>query len=114
MKPCGIRIWTNQLQQTKDFYTKTLPFEIKVDGSKDGWFVVGTPTIDLIIELDDGAESSRYLGASFQVEDIHDTYRELCEKGVEFNGAPKQQEWGGWLVGFKDNTGNVWTVVQNG
>ena len=46
--------------------------------------------------------------------DIQSTYRELKEKGVEFVSTPEQQEWGGWLVDFKDTTGNTLTFVQNG
>jgi len=113
MKPCGIRIWTDQLEKTRAFYTETLPFEVKIDGSEDGWIIVGTPTIDLILENDDGSESSRYIGLSFWVEDIEATYRDLKAKKVEFVSRPTEQEWGGWLADFKDCTGNVLTLVQN-
>lgn len=114
MKPCAVRIWTDKLEETCAFYTETLPFEVKIDGSKDGWIIIGTPTIDLILEKDDGDWSTRYTGLSFWIDDIQSTYQELKAKGVEFTSEPKQQDWGGWLVDFKDNTGNTLTFVQNG
>lgn len=113
MKPCGIRIWTDKLEESRAFYTETLPFKVNVDGSDQGWIIIGTPSIDLILEADAGAESSRYIGLSFWVDDIQATYGELTEKGVEFVSEPKQQEWGGWLADFKDCTGNTLTLVQN-
>lgn len=114
MKPCGVRIWTDRLPESRDFYTQTLPFEIKFDGFEDGWVIIGTPTIDLILEADDGIESSRYVGLSFRVDDIQHSYMELQSKGVEFVNPPVKQEWGGWLADFKDCTGNVLTLVQDG
>ena len=113
MKPCGFRIWTDDLAASRAFYTGVLPFQVKVDGFDQGWVIVGTPTIDLILESDDGAESSRYTGLSFWVDDIHATHRDLSGKGVHFVSDPQQQEWGGWLVDFKDCTGNTLTLVQN-
>ena len=113
MNPCGVRIWTDKLEETRAFYTETLPFEVKIDGAEQGWIIVGTPSIDLILEADDGRSSSRYIGLSFWVDDIQETYRELSEKGVQFVDPPTKQEWGGWLADFKDCTGNTLTLVQN-
>lgn len=113
MKPCAARIWTDSLEKSLQFYTEVLPFSVKIDGSKDGWIIVGTPSIDLILESDDGEWSSRYIGLSFWVDDIQQTYAELSEKGVEFVVPPKRQDWGGWLADFKDCTGNTLTLVQN-
>ena len=114
MKPCAVRIWTDQLEETRKFYTEILPFEVTIDGSKDGWIIIGTPSIDLILENDDGKWASRYTGLSFWVDNIQETYEELSAKGVEFVAPPKQQDWGGWLADFKDCTGNTLTFVQNG
>ena len=113
MKPCAVRIWTDNLEKTRAFYTETLPFEMKFDGADQGWIIVETPSIDLILEADDGGSGSRYVGLSFWVDDIQETYRELSGKGVEFVDQPRKQEWGGWLADFKDCTGNTLTLVQN-
>ncbi|MDA7922013.1 VOC family protein [Verrucomicrobiales bacterium] len=113
MKPCGLRIWTNRLAESRAFYTEILPFKVNFGGSDQGWIIIGTPSIDLILESDEGAESSRYTGLSFWVDDIQTTYRDLSEKGVEFVSPPQKQEWGGWLADFRDCTGNTLTLVQN-
>lgn len=113
MRPCAVRIWTNRLEKSLRFYTEILPFSIKIDGSEDGWIIIGTPSIDLILEADDGEWSARYIGLSFWVDDIRQTHVALCDQGVEFVAPPKQQDWGGWLADFKDCTGNILTLVQN-
>lgn len=113
MRPCGLRIWTNKLEESRAFYTETLPFKVNFDGSDQGWIIIGTPSIDLILEANDGSESSRNTGLSFLVDDIQATHRDLTDKGVEFVSAPQQQDWGGWLADFKDCTGNTLTLVQN-
>ena len=54
MKPCGVRIWTDKLAESRRFYSEVLPFEMKIDGESDGYVIIGTPSIDLILEADDG------------------------------------------------------------
>ncbi len=113
MKPCGIRIWTNDLVKSRAFYSEVLPFEVKIDGAEDGYVIIGTDSIDLILGNDDGEWSARHTGLSFWVDDIQASYREMASKGVAFVGEPEQQFWGGWLVDFKDCSGNTLTLVQN-
>ncbi|MEM9282804.1 MAG: VOC family protein [Verrucomicrobiota bacterium] len=113
MKPCGVRIWTDDLAKSRAFYTEVLPFKVNVDGMADGFVIIGTDSIDLILEADDGGWSARHTALSFWVDDIHATTDELKEKGVEFVSGPEQQFWGGWLADFKDCTGNTLTLVQN-
>jgi catechol 2,3-dioxygenase-like lactoylglutathione lyase family enzyme len=43
---------------------------------------------------------------SFVVEDVDAIYNDLKAKGIEFNGAPADQDWGARLVGLKDPDGN--------
>lgn len=113
MKPCGVRIWTDDLAASRAFYTEVLPFSVKIDGLEGGYVIVATDSIDLILEKDHGEWSSRHTALSFWVDDIHEQYRNLVEKGVEFVAPPEQQFWGGWLADFRDCTGNILTLVQN-
>ena len=113
MKPCGVRIWTDRLEESRDFYTKTLPFQVNFDGSDQGWIIIGTETIDLILEKDEGEWVGRFTALSLFVDDIHATVDELREEEVEIVSGPSQQEWGGGLCDFKDNVGNTLTLVQN-
>lgn len=113
MKPCGVRIWTEDLAESRAFYTEVLPFTVKVDGEKDGFVIIGTPSIDLLLEADDGTWTGRHTALSFWVDDIQASHKELTGKGVEFVSGPEQQFWGGWLADFKDCSGNILTLVQN-
>ncbi len=113
MKPCAVRIWTDRLEESRDFYTKVLPFVVKVDGTADGWIILGTDSIDLILERDGGDWSARYTALSLWVDDIHETVRQLRNRGVNIVSGPTRQDWGGWLCDFQDNTGNTLTLVQN-
>ncbi len=113
MKPCGVRIWTDKLAESRQFYSQVLPFEVKIDGEGDGYVIIGTQSVDLILESDEGEWVGRHTALSFWVDDIHESHRELTGKGVEFVSGPEQQFWGGWLADFKDNVGNVLTLVQN-
>jgi predicted enzyme related to lactoylglutathione lyase len=113
MKPCAVRIWTDDLDKSRAFYTGALPFEVKIDGADDGYIIIGTPSIDLLLEADDGEWVGRHTALSLWVDDIQETWKEMTARGVEFVEEPQQQFWGGWLADFKDCTGNVLTLVQN-
>jgi catechol 2,3-dioxygenase-like lactoylglutathione lyase family enzyme len=50
---------------------------------------------------------------SFTVDDVDATYRELRERGVDFDGEPATaEEWGIRIVGFHDPEGNSLFLVQ--
>ena len=42
---------------------------------------------------------------------IHETYKELAKRGVEFDSPPTKQPWGGVLAHFRDPDGNVITLL---
>ena len=67
----------------------------------------------LVNEDDAQAQSfvGRFVGISLQVDDIDVIYQELTEKGVEFEGPPAKQPWGGVLAHFKDPDGNTITLL---
>jgi predicted enzyme related to lactoylglutathione lyase len=48
---------------------------------------------------------------SLQVDDIDVLYQELTDKGVEFEGPPAEQPWGGVLAHFKDPDGDTITLL---
>jgi predicted enzyme related to lactoylglutathione lyase len=54
----------------------------------------------------------RFTGVSFAVEDIKATYKDLKAKGVDFEGKPEMEEWGGALAHFRDPANNVFTLIQ--
>ncbi|MCH8981102.1 VOC family protein [candidate division KSB1 bacterium] len=54
----------------------------------------------------------RFVGVSFAVSDIAETYRKLQGKGVEFTHPPERQFWGGLMIHFRDPDGNILTLLQ--
>ncbi|NRB75919.1 MAG: hypothetical protein HRU46_16285 [Verrucomicrobiales bacterium] len=64
MKPCGVCTGTTDLEKSRLFYTEVLPFTVKVDGIDDGFIIIGTESIDLILEADDGEWSARHTALS--------------------------------------------------
>ena len=46
-----------------------------------------------------------FFNGSFACDDVEATYRQLSEKGVEFESPPKKEPWGTYAI-FKDPDGN--------
>ncbi len=115
MKLNCVRVFVDDPEVARRFYRDVLGFTIKWDGGSAMGFDVG---IELIIEsvdadapADDRALVGRFVGCSFDVDDIDASYESLSAKGVEFTGPPERQPWGGWLAHFEDGNGNILTLV---
>ncbi|WP_038012827.1 VOC family protein [Terasakiella pusilla] len=112
----AIRIFSDDFQTTKDFFVDALGFVIGFEG--EGVVVYDLPGTKLILEEVDLSEPEaagmvgRFTGVSFAVEDIKATYKDLKAKGVDFEGKPEMEEWGGALAHFRDPANNVFTLIQ--
>lgn len=112
----AIRIFSDDFQTTKDFFVDALGFVIGFEG--EGVVVYDLPGTKLILEEVDLSEPEaagmvgRFTGVSFAVEDIKATYKALKAKGVDFEGKPEMEEWGGALAHFRDPANNVFTLIQ--
>ena len=113
------------------FYTEKLGMEVKTDArmGEFRWLTVtpkGQPDLELVLMKvapspmmdEETAATVRKLvekgalGAGvLETDDIHRTYRELREKGVEFMGEPQQRPYGIEAL-LKDDSGNWFSVVQ--
>ena len=112
----AIRIFSDDFQTTKDFFVDALGFVIGFEG--EGVVVYDLPGTKLILEEVALSEPEaagmvgRFTGVSFAVEDIKATYKDLKAKGVDFEGKPEMEEWGGALAHFRDPANNVFTLIQ--
>jgi predicted enzyme related to lactoylglutathione lyase len=102
-----------------DFYTEKLGFTIITDqpfSEKQRWIELRIPKAETRVTLftPDGFEGrvGSFLGISFDCEDVEQTYRELSAKGVPFNGPPKEEPWGVFVV-FKDSEGNSFVLSSS-
>lgn len=104
----------------KRFWTETMGFELVGDQpmGEDGsrWIEVRAPgdTVELILYSPTFDESrvGSLNAPLFSCDDIQATHRELSGRGVEFEDAPTQRQWG-WWASFKDSDGNLYGLGQD-
>ena len=103
------------------WYRATLGFEVVVDGGPGGIWFIGPPGGGATIELIPASDAPRAERArndagwshlAFTVADFEAARRALAEKGVTFQGEPRQLDDGGWIGFFPDGEGNVLQLVQ--
>ena len=95
-----------------DFYTEKLGFTIITDqpfDEKQRWIELRVPKAETRVVLFTTDEEAKRIGTmmnlTYECDDIDATYRELQQRGVEFEGPPQKQPWGTYAM-FKDSEGN--------
>ncbi len=117
-----VRVFVSDWDRALRFYTETLGIPTAFRSDEMGWAQLDTGEANLALERvepsssppypgAEGALVGRFLGVSLTVSDIDKTYRDLCERGVEFLGPPERMPWGGVLAHFSDPDGNVLTLL---
>ena len=116
MRLYGIRIFVADFDEARRFYGETL--ELRENWATPGAGVAGydLESGELIVERqdidgDDADLVGRFVGISIAVDDIEAVYDRLTGRGVEFQGPPEKQFWGGTLAHFKDPAGNILTLL---
>jgi catechol 2,3-dioxygenase-like lactoylglutathione lyase family enzyme len=124
-------VWCLDQDEAKAFYTEKLGFEVREDMALEGfrWLTVapqGQPDLELVLMpvragqmmTEENATQLRSLVQQgllgpgvFQTADCRATYRELKSRGVEFLGEPAERPYGIEVM-MKDNSGNIYSVVQ--
>lgn len=115
---------SNQKKALK-FYTKTLGFKVRLHMKEINWVEVapGEEGTSLSLVQPDpkwGKEMHDELkkhigeetGVIFRTNDIKGDHNRLRKKGVIFTQAPRKEDWGGSIAGFKDPDGNKFSMVQ--
>ena len=113
------RVFVNDIDIARHFYSSKLGLPLKADGGQHGYCVFKAGNTELVIEVvaDDAPEEDRVLvgrftGLSFNVKDIIEKHRQLVALGVTFTGAPERLFWGGILATLQDPSGNELQIVQ--
>lgn len=98
------------------FYTEKLGFKVATDqqmGPGKRWVELrlGKAETRLVLFTMDGEEGriGTQMNCSLGCDDVDATYRQLSERGVEFDGPPKKQPWGSYVI-MKDSEGNSFVV----
>lgn len=98
------------------FYTNKLGFRIRTDqpfDDKQRWIELSIPGAETLVVLftPDG-HANRVGGfspATFYCDNVDRTYKELVDKGVEFDAPPTKQPWGHFTK-FRDPDGNQFVL----
>ena len=129
-----VQVWVHDQDEALAFYTDKLGLELREDVTVPEmgnfrWLSVGVPGQDdvaivlmaipgpPVFEEETRAQIHALLakGASgglfFATDDIHGTYEELKNRGVEFTQEPTEQPYG-VDAGLRDPSGNQFRMVQ--
>jgi predicted enzyme related to lactoylglutathione lyase len=111
-------VYVSDQQRALDFYTDVLGFRLVTDqpmGEESRWIEVAPDGDDTTLALwtPPGLEDriGSFSGVVLSCDDIHATYAELRERGVEFTREPTDQP-GGVMGTFKDVDGNEFVLRE--
>jgi catechol 2,3-dioxygenase-like lactoylglutathione lyase family enzyme len=104
------------------FYRDKLGFEVRDDITMDGfrWLTVspkGQPDLEIVLfpappDVKELVEKGVLGAGVLETDDIHSDYERLRKEGFEFASPPEEREYGGIDTGFKDNSGNFFSLRQ--
>lgn len=125
-----VSVFVTDLEESKDFYTDVLGFEVGDDlelGPDFRWLTVfhpeqpelhlhlttpGPPLSEELVEAMRRSQAEGGLpGVGLNVDDCHATYDQLVAKGVEFLQEPQDRPYGVEAL-MRDNSGNWIVLVQ--
>jgi catechol 2,3-dioxygenase-like lactoylglutathione lyase family enzyme len=114
-----VRVFVRDIVNAKRFYVEALGLKLSADGSEQGFFVLESGGVKLVVEVvpSDAPQSDldlvgRFTGLSFDVPNADAAYRDLRSRGVTFTGEPERQLWGGTLATFEDPSGNKLQICE--
>lgn len=98
------------------FYTEKLGFKVATNqemGPGQRWIElrIGRAETRLVLFTMEGEESriGTRMNCSLACDDVEATYRQLSERGVEFESPPQKQPWGTFAI-MKDSEGNRFVI----
>ncbi|MEM7443637.1 MAG: VOC family protein [Pseudomonadota bacterium] len=109
------RIFVSDLERSRAFYEKL--FGMEPMWADEHAAVYQTGGAKLVVEKSDPDDPEtpelvgRFAGLSFAAEDIDGVYKAMVAEGIQFDGPPKKQDWGGTLAHFHDPDDNVLTLI---
>jgi predicted enzyme related to lactoylglutathione lyase len=106
-----VGIPTRDQDKALAFWTGKMGFRVMTDSpmGEQRWIElgIGNSATGLVLFTPEGHEDrvGGFHNGSFACDDVEATYRQLSERGVEFEGKPEKQPWGTYAI-FKDPDGN--------
>ena len=129
-----VSVWVHDQDEALAFYTEKLGLELREDVTVPElgnfrWLSVGVPGDDGVAitlmevpgppvfdaetkaQIEAVVAKGAALGLFFKTDDVHSTFEELKERGVEFQQEPTEQPYG-VDAGFRDPSGNQMRMMQ--
>jgi catechol 2,3-dioxygenase-like lactoylglutathione lyase family enzyme len=111
-----VSVPTSDQDRALAFYTEKLGFRLLTDqpfGPNSRWIELGIGNSDTRFVLFTPPGSEGKVGAMFDgalaCDDVDATYRQLSERGVEFETPPAKQAWGTFAI-MLDSEGNKFVL----
>src|SRR5690349_18428881 len=118
----AITLFTEELEQAKEFYQNAFGLPIEFEDSNSAVFKFGGTLINLlkITEANDLIEpakvANRESGARYMftisVEDVDAMCAELASRGVKLLNGPMDRPWGVRTASFMDPAGHIWEIAK--
>lgn len=106
---------TNQ-DEALTFWTQKVGFEVLTDqpfSESQRWIELGIDGSDtrlVLFNMDDEApETGKPFHGAFACDDVDATYRQLSQRGVQFQSPPEKQHWGTFAT-MLDPDGNQFVL----
>jgi len=118
----AITLFTEDLEQTKEFYQNVFGLPIDYEDPNSAVFKFGGTLVNLLKiteanELIEPAKvanresGSRYV-FTISVDDVDAMCNELVSRGVKLLNGPMDRPWGIRTASFMDPAGNIWEIAK--
>ena len=118
----AITLFTENLEQAKEFYQNTFGLPIDYEDANSAVFKFGDTLVNLlrITEatglIDPAKVADREAGARYMftimVEDVDAMCAELVGRGVQLLNGPMDRPWGIRTASFVDPAGHIWEIAK--
>ena len=118
----AITLFTEDLEQTKEFYQKVFGLPIDYQDANSAVFKFGSTLINLLriseanTLIEPAKVATRDAGSRFvftiMVEDVDAMCAELVGRGVKLVNGPMDRPWGIRTASFMDPAGYIWEIAK--
>jgi predicted enzyme related to lactoylglutathione lyase len=118
----AITLFTENLEQAKEFYQNVFGLPIDYEDSNSAVFKFGDTLVNLlkITEakglIEPAKVANRESGARYvftiRVEDVDAMCAELVSRGVQLLNGPMDRPWGIRTASFMDPAGHIWEIAK--
>jgi len=118
----AITLFTENLEQTKEFYQKVFGLPVDYEDSNSAVFKFGDTLVNLLriteanTLIEPAKVANRESGSRFVftigVDDVDAMCAELVSRGVELLNGPLDRPWGIRTASFMDPAGYIWEIAK--